>query len=73
MLFGLVMFSPRKTVRRVALLLAVLTIPAMALVACSGSPGGNGGGGTPSGSYMISVTGTAGTDVHAVPVTLIVN
>ncbi len=72
-IFGLSLFSPRKTVRRMALLLAVLTIPVMALVACSGSPGGSGGGGTPTGSYMISVTGTAGTDTHAAPVTLTVD
>jgi Bacterial Ig-like domain (group 3)/FG-GAP-like repeat len=71
-IFGLVLFSPRESVRRAALLVAVLTIPAMALVACGGS-GSSGGGGTPAGTYTVSVTATAGTDTHAVPVTLTVN
>jgi hypothetical protein len=71
-IFGLVMFSPRRAVRRAALLVAVLTIPVMAFVGCSGNPGG-GGGGTPTGTYMISISATAGADTHTVPVTLIVN
>jgi hypothetical protein len=72
-IFGMLLLAPRTAVRRAVLLLAVLTIPVMAFVACSGNPGSSGGGGTPVGSYMISVAATAGTDSHAAPVTLTVN
>jgi hypothetical protein len=71
-IFGLSFLRARNRVWRVALVLAVLAVPAMALMSCSGSPTGSGGG-TPAGTSTIMLSGTSGTDAHAASVTLTVN
>ena len=72
-IFGLALLRPRHAKLRVAFALLTLAIPAAVLVACSGNPGGTTGGGTPAGTYTVSVSGASGTDSHSAPVTLTVN
>ena len=70
---GLVLLRPRKATLRVALALLTLAIPVTVLVACSGSPRGNTGGGTPAGTYPVAISATSGADAHTAPVTVTVD
>jgi hypothetical protein len=71
-IFAIALFRPRHMARRVVLALLVLMIPLMAVMSCSDAPRSQGGG-TPAGTYSVSVSATAGADSHAAPVTLTVN
>lgn len=71
-IFAMSLFGPRNLTRRVVLLLLALMIPVMALMSCSNAPRAPGGGGTPPGTYSVSVGVTAGTDSHSAPVALTV-
>jgi hypothetical protein len=72
-IFGLALLRRRKAKLRVVLALLTLAIPVTVLVACSGSPAGNTGGGTPAGTYPVAISATSGADAHTAPVTVTVN
>jgi hypothetical protein len=55
---------------RLALAMLLLMLPALAITACSSSPGSSG---TPKGTYNISVTGTSNATAHAASIALTVN
>jgi hypothetical protein len=65
----------RKLRRRLVPLagLALLIVAAGCLAGCTGGfPASQAATGTPAGTYIITVTGTSGTDMHSTTVTLIV-
>jgi hypothetical protein len=55
---------------RLALAMLLLMLPALAITACSSSPGSSG---TPKGTYNVSVTGTSNATAHAASIALSVN
>ncbi|HEY0704799.1 MAG TPA: hypothetical protein VGD60_18670, partial [Candidatus Acidoferrales bacterium] len=71
--FGLALIRPRNAKWRMALAILALAIPVMAFVACSSAPGGSSGGGTPAGTYPVTITASSGGDAHSASVSLTVN
>ena len=78
-LAGCLMVGGYRRRRWLPMLVALLALTLGGMAACGGGSGAGGGGSktttnmTPAGTYTITVTATMGTDVHTLPVTLIVN
>lgn len=71
-------FSPRSTRSRdkmaSALLFSTLLFAGLTFeCSCSGSPSKGGGGGTPPGNYLVTMTGSSGATQHSTTITLTVN